>query len=91
MSDIISSYEKQKQEEDRQKVLLKKQIMLTIINNRKGNTEKEKSVSSKDSKTVKTNQSEEPLHEDSFKYNQPSVKSNLFNQQHPNPDVRFES
>jgi hypothetical protein len=85
VSDIISSYERQQQEDQRQKANIKKQIMLTILNNRK--TAESHHEKPESEGTYKTNLSEEPI-EPTFKNSQITLKPTL-NQIHN--DSRFES
>lgn len=87
MSDIISSYERQQQEEQRLKANIKKQIMLTILNNRKI-APPEPHQKSEAERTDKTSLSEEAPSEAAFKNNQAALKSAL-HQVHS--DARFES
>lgn len=71
---------------------MKKQIMLSIMNNRQKTTPvpNEKSETSKQEKTFKTNISEDPIFDHTAKDNHSLIRPNIAQPQ-SNPDSRFES
>ena len=71
---------------------MKKQVMLSIMNNRQKTTptHNEKSETSKQEKTFKTSISEDPVFDHTTKDNHSLVRPNIAQPQ-SNPDSRFES